>query len=127
LVQIAATYSSSGGVLMYVNGQPVATTAGVNGFDPGAVDTININNNAVTFGYNYAQPGGYSDPNSPGGFFRGYIADDSIWDRVLTASEIVADYDALGTLPDMNGLLAEVFGSVPGSSSFVPDPPRSHC
>ncbi len=120
--QIAATYSSGGGVSMYVNGQSVATTAGVNGFDPNAVNTININNNAVTFGNNYNVTGGYSDPNSPGSFFQGYIADDSIWSRVLTPAEILVDYNDLGTLSHTDGLLANVFGPVPGSSSSVPEP-----
>ncbi len=120
--QVVSTYSPSGGVVMYVNGQPVATTAGVNGFNSSAVDTININNNAATFGYEYSVTGGYTDINTTGLEFHGHIAADSIWDRVLTPAEVLADYNAVGTLPDSTGLLAEAFGTVPGSSNAVPEP-----
>jgi hypothetical protein len=120
--QIVGTYNSSDGVAIYVDGQPVTTIAGVNGFNPNAVDTININNNAVTFGYEYGVTAGSTDLNTTGLKLQGDIAADSIWDRVLTPAEVLADYDADGTLPDTNGLLAEVYGSVPASSSSVPEP-----
>jgi Concanavalin A-like lectin/glucanases superfamily len=111
--QIVGTYSSSGGVSIYVNGQPVAVVAGVNGFSPTAVDTINIDNNAVTFGYEFSVTNGYTDTNTTGLEFRGDIAADSIWDRVLTPAEVLADYNTRGVLRDTNGLLAEVFRPVP--------------
>lgn len=120
--QIAGTYSATDGVAIYVDGQPVTTIAGVNGFNPGAVDTINLNNNAVTFGYEYSVTDGSTDINTTGLEFQGDIAADLIWDRVITPAEVLADYDADGTLPDTTGLLAEVFGSVPASSSNVPEP-----
>ena len=111
--QIVGTYSNSGGVSIYVNGQPVAVVAGVNGFYPDAVDTINIDNSAVTFGYEFSVTSGYTDIDTTGLEFVGDIAADSIWDRVLTPAEVLADYDARGALLDTNGLLAEVFGPVP--------------
>jgi len=120
--QIVGTYSPSGGVAMYVNGQPVTTTAGVNGFNPSAVDTININNDAATFGYEYGVTGGSTDINTTGLEFQGNIAADSIWNRVLTPAEVQADYNGVGVIPDTTGLLAEAFGSVPGSSNSVPEP-----
>ena len=45
--QVTGTYNSNGGVSIYVDGQAVSTLDGVNGFDPTAVDTININNKLV--------------------------------------------------------------------------------
>ena len=111
--QVVGTYSSGGGVSIYVNGQPVPVVAGVNGFSPAAVDTINIDNNAVTFGYEFSVTNGSTDTNTTGLEFKGDIAADSIWDRVLTPAEVLADYNEDGVLPDTNGLLAEVFGPVP--------------
>jgi len=121
-MQVAGTYSSTSGVLIYVNGQPVPTSAGVNGFNPGAVDTININNNAITFGYEYSVTNGFTDVNTTGLEFAGYIAADSVWNRALSSAEILADYDNEGVPTDTSGLIAQAFGTIPASSSVLPEP-----
>ena len=110
-VQVAATYSSSV-VSLFINGQQVSSQAGVNGFYP-PIDTINVNNNAATFGYEYNITNGYTDITTTTAELTGNSASASIWDRALSPSEILADYTANGALPDTNGLLANVWGSVP--------------
>jgi hypothetical protein len=85
-VQVAATYGA-GTVSLYIDGQPVATQIGVNGFYP-PIDTINLNNNAVTFGYEYNITNGYTDINTTGAELQGFAAAASVWGRVLTPSEI---------------------------------------
>ena len=109
--QVAGTDSPSVGVSMYVNGQVVSSAAGVNGFDFAAVDTINLNNNAITFGYEYGVTNGSTDSNTASLNFQGGIAAVSVWDRITAPCKILADYNANGPA-HTTGRLAEVFGKL---------------
>jgi hypothetical protein len=119
--QVAATYDSNQGVLMYVDGVQVATANGVNGFNAGWVDTVNVNSNAVTFGFEYGVTNGSTDINTTALELQGNVADTSIWNTVLTPTEVLADYQSGGVLSNTNGLLAAVWGpvSTPEPSSIA--------
>ena len=95
---VTATYSASSGVAFYVNGTPVSSSPGGNGFNPASVNTININNTA-TFGYEYSVTGGSTDTSTQGLLFNGDMANAAIWNTALTASQVSALYSNPNTLP----------------------------
>ncbi|NBP40475.1 MAG: hypothetical protein EBV34_18985, partial [Betaproteobacteria bacterium] len=96
-----STVNSNFGVSFYIDGSPVSNvTAGVNGFNKTAVNTINYQNTA-TFAGEYAVVNGATvgTINTSTGLAGSKIDDAGIWNRALTAAEVSGLFMNPSSLP----------------------------
>ncbi|NDD13642.1 MAG: hypothetical protein EB072_13595, partial [Betaproteobacteria bacterium] len=96
-----STANSNFGVSFYIDGSPVSNvTAGVNGFNKTAVNTINYQNTA-TFAGEYAVVNGATvgTINTSTGLAGSKIDDAGIWNRALTAAEVSGLFMNPASLP----------------------------
>ena len=95
---LVTTFDATAGVSIYLDGVKLATTVGINGFNPASVNTIN-NNNKISFAGQIGDIGGFGAPSH----FTGTITQGDIWNTALTQQQVSTLYSG-GSLASLSPL-----------------------